>query len=591
MVHKHRHIFTKLFFLMTGMISLLTILALIIGTFAIRNFIKGSTLESTREKLAQKQYLLEHTLDNIERTAFSLAQDNNFHRFVLLPENVNERYPVWKDIVDKMNDTMISFDFIDSIYLYPFEKDRDILSNKGVISRKDFSDRLYISRLTNKSYNKWQQTRSYAHATLSPLTEDPTVMSYIKTVPAQDSMPRGLLVINIRVDSINEILLPVSRSDRVLLLNREGIVLVDSLNRGTGNLFEDYKFLPWDRKGKDYREQKGERGTDLIISRESKKFEGMYFYFANAPFKDPWILFLKGLVMLTGLFIMIGIIIAYFISCRYTKPWENLLEEFVPREEEDEFKALSGTIHELKDENKHFKDEEEKNNGGYFKDISGRFMVALEDRIERWKTGITLWESEEFNLRTNDLLQEIETSHSLDSYKNLLIHEMTRFIGLTIYRRAGNTQDLFKEDILYVIKKRKSFAEKKKYFLSIADTCKKYLDRNVSRPREELVKNLLIYMDDHFREEIYTESMAGKLNLSESYFCKIVKDITGKSFNELLSERRFREVCRLLKETDESLDGIAQLSGLKSKRNLLRNFKKYCDDTPGQYRQKARLGQ
>jgi uncharacterized membrane protein YqjE len=73
MVHKHRHIFTKLFFLMTGMISLLTILALIIGTFAIRNFIKGSTLESTREKLAQKQYLLEHTLDNIERTAFSHA--------------------------------------------------------------------------------------------------------------------------------------------------------------------------------------------------------------------------------------------------------------------------------------------------------------------------------------------------------------------------------------------------------------------------------------------------------------------------------------------------------------------------------------
>jgi hypothetical protein len=146
----------------------------------------------------------------------------------------------------------------------------------------------------------------------------------------------------------------------------------------------------------------------------------MYFYFANAPFKDPWILFLKGLVMLTGLFIMIGIIIAYFISCRYTKPWENLLEEFVPREEEDEFKALSGTIHELKDENKHFKDEEEKNNGGYFKDISGRFMVALEDRIERWKTGITLWESEEFNLRTNDLLQEIETSHSLESYKNLI---------------------------------------------------------------------------------------------------------------------------------------------------------------------------
>ncbi|MCZ8510987.1 helix-turn-helix domain-containing protein [Paenibacillus filicis] len=103
----------------------------------------------------------------------------------------------------------------------------------------------------------------------------------------------------------------------------------------------------------------------------------------------------------------------------------------------------------------------------------------------------------------------------------------------------------------------------------------------------EMIGKLASYIRAHYREPIGLQTLADLVFMNGNYLSKVFKEVTGKTFIDFLTEIRFEEACRLLKETDLSVSEIAEQTGFGQKQNVIRTFKKYTGLTPTEYRNRT----
>lgn len=112
-------------------------------------------------------------------------------------------------------------------------------------------------------------------------------------------------------------------------------------------------------------------------------------------------------------------------------------------------------------------------------------------------------------------------------------------------------------------------------------------ERNMDK-RVESIKTVLTYIRENYREKIYVADLAGQVNLNEQYFCRLFKKAIGSSPIEYINEYRIKQTRRLLEETELSVTEICMECGYNNLGNFLREFRKYTDMTPLQYRKQSR---
>jgi len=78
--------------------------------------------------------------------------------------------------------------------------------------------------------------------------------------------------------------------------------------------------------------------------------------------------------------------------------------------------------------------------------------------------------------------------------------------------------------------------------------------------------------------------MADRFGMSVSNFSHHFKKTMGQNFKEYIERLRIQTSIQLLRETDETLESIAQKSGYTNTSSFIRAFKKIMGTTPGQYR-------
>lgn len=78
--------------------------------------------------------------------------------------------------------------------------------------------------------------------------------------------------------------------------------------------------------------------------------------------------------------------------------------------------------------------------------------------------------------------------------------------------------------------------------------------------------------------------MADHFGMSVSNFSHHFKKTMGQNFKEYIERLRIQTSIQLLRETDETLESIAQKSGYTNTSSFIRAFKKIMGTTPGQYR-------
>lgn len=109
----------------------------------------------------------------------------------------------------------------------------------------------------------------------------------------------------------------------------------------------------------------------------------------------------------------------------------------------------------------------------------------------------------------------------------------------------------------------------------------------INDKRIESIKTTLTYIKENYREKIYIRDLAKQVSMNEQYFCRFFKKAIGRSPMEYINEYRIKQAIRLLEETDFPVMDVCLECGYNNLGNFLREFRKYTETTPLQYRKNA----
>lgn len=98
------------------------------------------------------------------------------------------------------------------------------------------------------------------------------------------------------------------------------------------------------------------------------------------------------------------------------------------------------------------------------------------------------------------------------------------------------------------------------------------------------VEDLFSYISKHCSEDLSIEFLAEQVYLSPSYLMNLFKKETGKTINQVITEKRMEMSCDLLLHTRLSLQEISEHVGYTDPRHFSKLFKRYTGKTPGEYR-------
>ena len=110
------------------------------------------------------------------------------------------------------------------------------------------------------------------------------------------------------------------------------------------------------------------------------------------------------------------------------------------------------------------------------------------------------------------------------------------------------------------------------------------LQQNSSKSYKDIaVEATLKYIDSWYRTA-NLRKVAGDFNLSESSLSKVIKQYTGRTFQDHLLDKRFQQAQSLLRETDIPIDEISVSVGYENFSFFYRKFKQLYGITPREYR-------
>lgn len=107
-------------------------------------------------------------------------------------------------------------------------------------------------------------------------------------------------------------------------------------------------------------------------------------------------------------------------------------------------------------------------------------------------------------------------------------------------------------------------------------------------PASTAAKNLLIYCNEYFAQNITVSSAATACFISESLVSKIFAKEIGCSFRTYINKLRIGYARQLLKKTDMNIIDIMYACGFQNQSSFNRIFYSLCQETPRQYRVNSR---
>ncbi|WP_207211875.1 AraC family transcriptional regulator [Promicromonospora panici] len=108
-------------------------------------------------------------------------------------------------------------------------------------------------------------------------------------------------------------------------------------------------------------------------------------------------------------------------------------------------------------------------------------------------------------------------------------------------------------------------------------------------PPDPLVTRVFDEIEATFRDPVSAADVARALGYTPGYLTTVVRERTGRTLLEWITERRMTEVRRLLRDTDLPLGAVAARTGLRDASYLVRRFKDRFGTTPERWRRSERV--
>lgn len=164
-----------------------------------------------------------------------------------------------------------------------------------------------------------------------------------------------------------------------------------------------------------------------------------------------------------------------------------------------------------------------------------------------------------------------------------------------------NSAELWQQEILckmseiYNIWKKKEWTYELEMYLKILYMWKiliqniKPVEKNVfSVFRHNEVKEILNYLQTHYKEKITLDDIAETVHLSKSSCCRIFREAFDSTIFEYLTEFRIQQSLQLLLKSDCSVTEVAMESGFSDESYFIKKFQRIMHMTPGVYRKSGK---
>ncbi|WP_346319196.1 AraC family transcriptional regulator [Chitinophaga sp. YIM B06452] len=102
---------------------------------------------------------------------------------------------------------------------------------------------------------------------------------------------------------------------------------------------------------------------------------------------------------------------------------------------------------------------------------------------------------------------------------------------------------------------------------------------------KERINAVYKYIQANYKRQISLADIASRLNMTEEYFSRFFSKTMKKPFFEFLNEYKINRACKLLIETDKQVSEVCYASGFESLPFFYRQFKKFKNCQPKNYRQ------
>ncbi len=107
---------------------------------------------------------------------------------------------------------------------------------------------------------------------------------------------------------------------------------------------------------------------------------------------------------------------------------------------------------------------------------------------------------------------------------------------------------------------------------------------DLSKPSEEPVDRVIMYMQDHFNEYITVEDLASLINVSQSYVARIFRKKVGTTLMEYIMLLRIEEAKKQFSTTHKTVEEVAFEVGYNCPKYFCRTFKKVTGMSPREYK-------
>lgn len=106
------------------------------------------------------------------------------------------------------------------------------------------------------------------------------------------------------------------------------------------------------------------------------------------------------------------------------------------------------------------------------------------------------------------------------------------------------------------------------------------------RDSNNILTDMTIYIDHHYKEDISLKYLSSRFNYSTSYISKLFKTELGINYLEYLNRRRLQEAIFNLRDFNKTITDIAFEHGFKDQKSFTETFKNFFSYTPSEYRKR-----
>lgn len=103
--------------------------------------------------------------------------------------------------------------------------------------------------------------------------------------------------------------------------------------------------------------------------------------------------------------------------------------------------------------------------------------------------------------------------------------------------------------------------------------------------KTKVLHRILLFVDKNYMDDCTLKTVAEQLKYDYAYLSKLFVSMTNMNFTEYLNHYRISQACYQLKNSQQSVGGIAINCGYTNLRSFNRNFKKITGRSPKSYRE------